>query len=482
MKLRGSGFLGLALGDRSIICIELSVSGDRRTVRRTATFALPADASFDKPDITGRQLAVFLRQHRFRASRAVVGIPARWLLAAERQVPPSSGDQLASLLRLQAERLSVSESGEMVFDYTGRIDASQGGKVMLVGILREQLERIELLMDTAGISVVAVTPTALALASAVQQERDRPMLVLGRQNAELVWQCNETPRLLRHFALPAANGEGTPALAPLSSELRRSMALVSVGEGGQSDELLLWDGIGLSQGQMSELSNRLGMSVCAGTGAGFGSFGVQTDADCGVGRDGGGPGLFAPALALALAGVQRRALPMDLKHSRLAPPKRRSFDRRLGWAIALTAVGVIAITSLYWNMHRRQDELKDLQTRLEAMAPDIKSAEQMLAHVTYANGYFDARPPILDCLREVTLAFRDDQPIWVTSFVLREHGKGQLMGKAADQKTILTLCDRLQKTPRFLDVRILQMTEVNVAGGRSKEQSFTITFTFLGVD
>lgn len=480
MRLRSSGFLGLALGDRSILCAEVAVSGDRRMVRRAATFTLPADASFDKPDTTGRLLAGFLRQQHFRASKAVVGVPARWLLAAERQVPPSSGDQLAALLRLQAERLSVSESGEMVFDYTGRVDASRGGRVMLIGILREQLERIELFLDAAGISVVAVMPTSLALASVMQQDQDRPMLVLGRQNAELVWQHRETPRLLRHVVLTTVNGDGVPALAPLGSELRRSLALVPPGDGGRSDEMLLWDGIGLSEGQVSELSNRLGMSVRSG--GGLGPLGLQADKNADLRGDAGGPGRFVPAMALALAGTQRRALPLDLKHSRLAPPRRRTFDRRLAWAIMLTAVGAVALASLYWNVHQRQDELRDLRTKLDTLAPDIKAAEQMLAHVSYANGYFDARPPILDCLREVTLAFRDDQPIWVTSFVLRENGKGQLIGKATDQKTILMLCDRLQKTPRFMDVRTLQMSEVNVAGGRSKEQSFTIAFTFLGVE
>ena len=482
MKLRGSGFLGLALGERSIACAEIAISGDRRTLRRTASFTIPPDASFDKPEAIGRPLAVFLRQQRFRATRAIVGVPARWLMTTECQVPPSGGDQLVSLLRLQAERRSVSESGEMIFDYTGRVDTAQGGRVMLVGILREQLERIESLLDSAGISVVAVTPTALALASAMQQDRDRPMLLLGRQAAELVWQQGDAPRLLRHLTLTTVNGDNALALAPLGSELRRSMALVSAGEGGLGDEMLLWDGIGLSQGQVSDLSSRLGMNLRAGSGSGFKPFGVHADPDCGTGRDSCEPGLFAPALALALSGAQRRGLSLDLKHSRLAPPRRRSFDRRLVWAIVLTVVGVLTIASLYWNVHQRRGELVDLESKLEAMGPDIKAAEQMLAHVTYANGYFDARPPILDCLREITLTFRDEQPVWVTSFVLREHGKGQLIGKATDQNTIIDLCDRLRKNTRFTDVRILQMTEVNVAGGRSKEQSFTIAFTFMGVE
>ena len=44
---------------------------------------------------------------------------------------------------------------------------------------------------------------------------------------------------------------------------------------------------------------------------------------------------------------------------------------------------------------------------------------------------------MLEALREVTLAFRDDEQIWVTNFTFRENGKGTLIGKAADQKFVI---------------------------------------------
>jgi hypothetical protein len=130
-------------------------------------------------------------------------------------------------------------------------------------------------------------------------------------------------------------------------------------------------------------------------------------------------------------------------------------------------------------MQQRQGELVSMQTQLGGLANDVKAATEMLAEYKYARGYFDARPDVLDCLREITLAFNDDERIWVTSLALHENGKGTLAGKAEDQKTILALCGRLQKSRRFTDARTLQMSEVNVPGGRNKEQSFTIGFTFL---
>src|SRR4051812_18091493 len=119
---RSTSFLGLAVADRAVACAEVSVAGGQRTVRRTATFALTGEMSLENPAALGQALASFLRQNRFGSSRAVVGIPARWLMAVEKEIPPADETQGRAALRLQAERLAVAESGELVFDYAGRID------------------------------------------------------------------------------------------------------------------------------------------------------------------------------------------------------------------------------------------------------------------------------------------------------------------------------------------------------------------------
>jgi hypothetical protein len=476
MILSSSGILGLALGNRCITCAELSLRGDRRSIRRMAVFNLPAETGFDQGAAVGQMLARFLRQNRFRATRAVVGVPARWLMAVEREVPPADAAQVAGMLRMHAERISGSETGEMVFDYAGHAKIGSGGKVLLVGILRQQLDQIETLLDAAGIGVIAVTSASLVLATRLPESADQPVLVLGRQDAEVVWARDGAPRLLRHLALPAVNGHDSPALGSMGAELRRLVALTSANGGGPVRELLLWDGLGLTDQHVSELTTRLGVAVRSGQG--LDRLGVHPEEPSPGPDEDGPPGQFAASVALA--GVTRADLPLDFKHSRLTPPRKRQIDRRVVLLGLLGLVLVFAVASLYWGVRQRQSDLEGLQRQLDGMAGDIKSAEKVLDRVTYARGYFDARPPMLDCLREVTLAFRDDEPIWVTGFTLRENGKGQLVGKAADQKTILQLCDRLQQNSRLSDVRTLQISEVNAAGSKSKEQSFAIAFTVTG--
>ena len=147
---RPSSFLGIAVGDRAISVAEVSIIGDRRTLRRAATFALPAELNMESPDAIGQALAGFLRQKHFEAKHAVVGVPARWLVAVEREVPPADEQAARAMLRLQAERLAVAESGEVIFDAAGQSDASKATRVLLVGMLRHRLERIQRVIETAA--------------------------------------------------------------------------------------------------------------------------------------------------------------------------------------------------------------------------------------------------------------------------------------------------------------------------------------------
>jgi hypothetical protein len=416
---------------------------------------------------------------RFAASRGVVGVPAKWLVAQEREIPPANDQQARAILRLQAERLSASGQGDMVFDYAGQPNADRPGKLLLVGMLRPRLELIEKVMEAAGISTFAITPTALALAWAVGQARtDAPMIILGRHGTEIIWHCSGSPRALRHVGAFVANGHAS-SVAPLTAELRRIVALAPAGGNGKADEVLLVDGVGLSASQIDEFSERLGLPVRASDGLAV--LGVQAAPAFGSAtslapaHDQPAPGHYAPAVSLALAAARRDPLTPDFQHSRLAPPRQRRIGRRTTWAIILATITVATLLSLYVLVQRMGAEHADLQAQLKRLDPDIKAAEQMLERVKFAKGFFDTRPPMLDCLKEITLAFRDDEPIWAASFVFREGGKGQLMGRAADQKTILKTIDRLKENPTFTDVKAPEIREV---GGKSRDWSFSVSFSF----
>jgi len=105
----------------------------------------------------------------------------------------------------------------------------------------------------------------------------------------------------------------------------------------------------------------------------------------------------------------------------------------------------------------------------------VKSAEKLSEKLSIGRGWYETRPSMLECLREITRTFRDEEPIWVSSFTLRDNHKGTMKGKAADRKYIIEIADRLQKNRNFSDVRYQEMREVS---GNSRDVSFSLNFIF----
>jgi hypothetical protein len=231
---RSTSFLGLAISERAVVCAEVAARGaGGGTARRTATFTLPPELSLDaKPESVGTVLSVFLRENKFTASRCVVGVPARWLIAVEKEVPPSDPVAARAMLRLQAERLAVAENGEVVFDFAANPNPTPPPKVLLVGMLRSRLERIEKIVQAAGLELEAVTSSGLSLAAcavggkgegraARAHARGRGNRLAARQRAAHASPCR---RLRGERPGPGQHGARSPPNSAAPSRSRRPTA------------------------------------------------------------------------------------------------------------------------------------------------------------------------------------------------------------------------------------------------------------------
>jgi hypothetical protein len=459
--------LGLVVGERSIIAAEVAVARDRRQVKRTAQFIFPDNLSLEKPEELGTSLAQFLRQNHFSSSRAVIGVPARWLMARDKDLPPATAEVAASTLRLQAERHSSAD--DLVFDYAGEPDPRKPRKVLLAAMLKPQMERLQRMADAAGLRLLGITSATLALAgAAANAPATSLMLTIAPDAMELAARYEGTPVLLRHLASTGAeslrNGSAQDVASMVGGEVRRVVTLMPQ-NGEQSDRsITLWDSVGLSESELPVLQDRSGLAV-------------QNLADLktlGITAATPDAARYAPAVALALSAAEKR-LPLDFLHSRLATQKERRIGRRTVWAAILGVVVIGLIAFLLVDVQQREAELSDLKTHLDTIKPDVTAAKNLMDKVSYGRGWYETRPSMLECLREITRGFRDDEPIWVSSFTLRDNHKGTLKGKAADRKYIIEIADRLQKNKNFSDVRYQELREVS---GNSRDVSFSLNFIF----
>lgn len=462
--LANSDALGIAIGDQSLTIAEVHAARDGAEVRRTARMELEAPLATSDPEALGQALSQFLRKNRFKASRVVLGVPARWLVARERDLPPASSEQAAGMLRLQAERLFSSELKDLVFDFAGEPDARQASKVLLVAMPRRQLDRVVEIAEAAGLKVHAVMPSVLALAAGGGDgSKNSLWLSLSRDAAELLVQTDNNPRLLRHLPvrgsdLASQNGTRMGAMTGLGGELKRASVLTP---GGADRAVLLCDGIGLKPEERSALEAQAGIAMrdCPQPGA------TEEGSDA------------TPAIALGGVATRPQQAPVDFAHPRLAAPRPKRVSRATVYAGIVGAMVVLALGALLWDIRGRQQALAEMSGRLKTYAPNIAAAEHAAERVNIGRGWFESRPPVLECLREVTLAFRDDEEIFVTNFHLRDNGQGQLSGKSGDNRFVINLLERLKNNPLFADVSFQQTQD---AGGNSRDVSFSLKFTFVG--
>jgi hypothetical protein len=476
MMMTRRKMLGLAVTERSITAVEVGVVHGRRHVLHAAEFPMPGGDAPQDPALLGKELRQFLRQNRFSASRAVVGIGTRWLVAKEQSLPPTAADLMAGVLSLAAEREFASDPKDLAVDYSGPVDSSEGQSVLLVAAPRRNVDHLLATARAAGLTVAAVTSSTMALASATggPASARRLVLYLSPTATELSVSSGGGFRMVRRLAtsLPAATAARScpeeDRLDGLADELRQVITLLPGAKTPpQGPDLLIWNASGLPAAALGRLGERLPLAVRL----------CEYPADLGISDGPAAPaGEFVAAAALALAGLDSRTLAVDLVHSRLNPRKRFALRRKFAWAVGLAAAVLLAGIALLVDLQREEQEVQDLKDRLDSMKDSLAAAKDVVDKADFARGWYDRRPRHLDCLRELTLAFPAEGRIWTTSLAIGEDLRVLLSGKAADGRAVLEVLDRLTANRKFSDVKHLYTREV---GGGSQEVSFAISLSFV---
>ena len=270
MIMRARKILGLAIEKRSILAVELRLDGERFEVKRAAEFVFPEEVSFDEPTRLGQLLRQFLREYRFAAKYAVLGIPAKWLIVREKNIPPTNADSLAGILKIQAERDFSLDFNDLVLDYSGEASSTENSSLLLVAALRRTIDQIVTTAQAAGLSVLSVTSSALALASTSSQSQSasRYVLYIRPDYAEFLVQSGKYFCVLKHLpiAIPgrqdAKRVSESRTIESLVIEVSRLVSLLPHGrETSEPEKMFVWDAANLGPGAMQTLSKRLSPKV-----------------------------------------------------------------------------------------------------------------------------------------------------------------------------------------------------------------------------
>lgn len=467
--------VGLALEERSILAAEVRFEKEHYNVKGTAEFNFPEDISYNNPEALGKSLGQFLRENKLSSKKAVIGIPAKWLIIREKVIPPSSEDMLAGILKIQAEQEFSLELDDLAIDYTGEASPDKSSSFLLVAMLRKTMVRIIRMAQAAGLNTISVTVTSLALTTAFRTrmlpDQCRYTLYLRPGYAEFIAKNGNSHIAVKHFKLSFdADGVSETGALGFAKDVLRFVSILPNGFGAsESEKLLVWDAAGFDKGMLELFAKALSPELEIVNGREYSVIDMsafQGEAE---------RSRFASAAAVGNIASRAERSSIDFLNSRMNVMQKVDRGRQILWAAAVCAVLIVLGSWLFFDWQEEKAEVAMLKERLEGMSEDIQAAEDVVKKVSMARGWYTGRQNVLACFRALTMAFPLEGSIWATNLALNEDMRGIVSGKATDEKSIIDTLDKLKENSSFSNVQMLYMRD---NGRNSQEVSFAVNFAF----
>ncbi|MEM9414508.1 MAG: hypothetical protein AAGA29_03400 [Planctomycetota bacterium] len=440
--------LGVALTERSVRLVEVRGLGQSAKPGKASALEVDVTALFDDPAGFGRLLREHLEQQAYTAKHVAVGLCSRWVLPRVMSVVKTNDDATVGIVRLRIEQDFAGGQSDLVFDYQDAPEQGGQRSLLLVGVPARRIEKIIEAFAAAGLDLIALGATALDVTSGVD---DGVSVVLEDDGAAVVHQAEAKAT---HFApLPC----GTARLAAVDAERERlasgvlRIATTAWGStGGTVGRTQLLDAAGLNEATRAATADAIEK--------GFGSCTIRpADAALEAARRYGKPGTI------------------NLIDSKLALRPTRRMPGYAKWlaraaVLLLLAGGVVGY--LWMDVNQKRDTLQAEYDAIEGSAERLTLVRQ---DTKAAAGWFDERPPVLDCLLELTHTFPTRGRIWVTSLTLDENASGVLNCRADDEETMWRYLRAMQESSALTDVALHQQ---NTAGRSDSDLVFEVTFTY----
>lgn len=453
MSKRLRHVLGIALADRAIHLAELRLVRGQSQVVGQSRLDLSEPISLTDPEALGQSLADYLREHRYRCRRAVVGLPAKWLLARYRLAPTVADENARrGMLRLGIEREFVGGAENLTFDYARQPTNNGQEGVLLVGGQREQLGRIQQAMETARLSVVAIVPTLLAVDAHLHRP-DGSLLYIGADSVELLARRRDHVLGLWRVQLGGVAPDAAAADGSLQPAIARAMAAIPSAEDEAAEvdpelNLATVPNDDVPSTAAEALRSRFRLRDCE-----------PVD----------------PAAAVAATYLEGVEPAIDLAHSKMAeqPPRRLPPKWRIGLAAAAVALLIIAGVGFAW--YRASARLNRLEAQHAQIRDEAAQLRQVRQRTSAAAPWFSQRPRLLECLLAITRCFPDEGRLRVTNLRLDEGLTGSAQCQAGSKEAMHALLDAMQRSPQLQQVLLRDWNEVDRGDAAV---SFEVTFAY----
>ena len=431
----------------------------RRTngaLQRLQTFSaqLTLDPLTAAPELVGREIRNQLDAAGVRERDCVVGVPLKWVLTAQTELPPLPEADAASLLQMEAEKGFHADTAELQISNSRSALAGDKKFVLLAGIPNTHVGALEQVLAAAKLRPASFALGIAALQSPGGGDASSPVtatrasqppvlaLVIGESNVGLQVTVGGGVTALRALEGAIENEGGRRTLQPdvvtrearvtlgqLPGELREKVKLIRVF--GPKE---------LAQQLADEMELRfepMGLKVETVPAYAPNEFGVTLPPDASL----------SPAFSLAA-----RVLMEQPPAFEFLPPKptlveqfvKKYSSGRLRTVGAIGAAVALLVGGLFGYQQVQLWSLRSQWSHMQANVTELQKIEdQIRAYRPWYDGTFHS----LAILRELSLAFPQDGAVTAKVIAIRDDGTVNCSGNAQNNSALLEVEANLSKLP-----------------------------------
>ena len=446
-RQRLSGLLGLDLDGSRLDGVVLRRANGSLRVQQSFSVPLSLDPLTADAELVGREIRNHLEAAGVRERHCVLGLPLKWALVAQVELPDLPEADVASFLQIEAERGFASDVATLLVA-TSRCRSPAGKQhALLVGLPRNQSSRIEQALRAAKLKPLSFSLGLAALQPAEAEASNGVLaLAIGESHVGLQITCGGGVATLRTLEGVLEMEGGRRLLHPdiVAREARITLGQLPAEMRDTVRHIRIFGPRDLSQQLADELELRLepmGLKVELVTRYAANELGLQLPPDAAV----------SPALSLAARCLAGRATPFEFLPPRVTAWRQvatRYSSGKLRAAGAAAALLLLIVGGLFLF---QQWQLMRLQSQWNGMAARVKELEKVTEQIHQFRPWFDESARGLSILRQLTLAFPETGVVTAKSVEIRELNAVTCTGTARDNQELAKTMDRLSSTPGITD-------------------------------
>ena len=462
-----AALLGLALDGSKLDGVVLKHANGSLAVLQKFSVTLSLDPLTAAPELVGREIRNQLDAAGVRERNCVVGVPLKWILTAQTELPPLAEADAKSLLQMEAERGFHSDVTTLQIS-DSRSSLADGKKnVLLAGIPNTHLAALEKILAAAKLKPVSFAPGISALQFPGDGKSGGVLaLVIGERNVSLQISAGGGVVALRSLegAVEDEAGRRTLHADVVARETRITLGQLPGTLRGAVKHIRIFGPRELAQPLADELELR------------FEPLGLQVEFISAYAPDEFGATLPAGVSLSAAFSLAARFLMEQKPAFEFLPPKPTFIEQfaskyssgRLRTTGAVAAGIAVIVLGLFLF---QQIELWHYRSQWSRIAVKVGELQAIQDNIRQYRPWYDGTFPNLAILRQLTLAFPEDGSVTAKNIEVQNGNTVTCSGTASDYASLLAMQSRLRAADGVNDVKLEQIR------GKAPMQ-FVFAFTF----